>query len=217
VKPDTRAPKRTDRWPWIVGGIAALLVVIGIATDGMDSPAAPPEAFTVPTSQPPAPPNSLVLTPEQEELYGPRVELGGGLVLKQLGKVTQWGGPLDDLSTWGARMVVDRIEVDPQCNEYVSTPERGHRLVVTIRVETSELYKPGVDMIPQYYLWSTIGPDGVSEASPSSSHTCRSAVAFPHELRPSAKYRGEVTVETANPVGQLVFADFAVFNYPVQS
>ncbi len=42
-------------------------------------------------------------------------------------------------------------------------------------------------------------------------------VAFPHELRPSAKYRGEVTLETANPVGQLVLADFFVYDNPVQS
>jgi hypothetical protein len=210
-------PKKTTRWPWIVGGIAALLLlVIGIATDGPNSPAAPPGTFTVPTAaQAAAPTSSMVLTPEEEELLGPRVELGGGLVLKQLGKVTQWGGPQDDrIATWAARMVVDKIEVDPECDEYVQAPGRGHRLVLSLRVETSDLYDSFVDGTPQYYQWSTIGPDGVSEASSSSSQDCRPDVAFPHELRPSAKYRGEVTVETANPVGQLVFADFAVYNYP---
>jgi hypothetical protein len=136
-------------------------------------------------------------------------------VLKQLGKVTQWGGPQDDdLSTWAARMVVDRIEVDPECDPYVDVSDRGHRLVVSVRVETSEIYQPGLDTVPQFYEWATIGPDGVTEASHSSSQTCRSTVEFPHELRPSAKYRGEITVETANPAGQLVFADFAVYNYP---
>ena len=211
-------PQKTTRWPWIVGGIAALLLlVIGIANDGTKTPAAQ-GAFTVPTAQVAPPTSSVVLTPEEEELFGPRVELAGGLLLKQLGKVAQWGGPDDkDNSTWAARMVVDKIEVDPKCDDYVGGPDRGHRLVVSIRVETSALYESFRDGIPQYYEWSTIGPDGVSEASPSSSGDCRSAAAFPHELRPSAKYRGEVTVETANPVGQLVFADFAVYDYPVQS
>ncbi len=205
----------TRRWPWIVGGITAVLVVaIGIANDRPLRPASP-GAFTVPTEQPAAAPTTPPVSPEEEEVFGPRLELGGGLVLKQLGKVTQWGGPQDaDLSTWAARMVVDRIEVDPECDPYVDLPERGHRLVLSVRVETSERYRPGLDTVPQFYEWSTIGPDGVSEASHSSSHTCRSAVAFPHELRPSARYRGEVTVETANPAGQLVFDDFAVYSYP---
>lgn len=200
---------------WILGMIVAAAVVVGIATDGATNSAGP-GAFAVPTTQAAAP-ASVALTPEEEELFGPRVELPGGLLLKQLGKVVQWGGPDDqNNSTWGVRMVVDKIEVDPQCDAYVDTPDRGHRLVLSLRVETSALYDSFRDGVPQYFEWSTIGPDGVSEASPSSSHTCRSAVAFPHELRPSAKYRGEVTVETANPAGQLVFADFAVYNYPVR-
>jgi hypothetical protein len=218
--------QKTGRWPWIVAGIAALLVlVIGIATDGTNSPAEPPGEFTVPTAQAEPPvqaaaptSSSVVLTPEEEELFGPRVELPGGLLLKQRGKVAQWGGPDDvDNSTWAVRLVVDRIDVDPQCGEYVRAPDRGHRLVLSLRVETSERYDQIVDGVPQYYEWSTIGPDGVSEASASSSQDCHSDVAFPHELRPSAKYRGEVTVETANPVGQLVLADFFVYDYPAPS
>jgi hypothetical protein len=73
-------------------------------------------------------------------------------------------------------MVVDRIDVDPQCDEYVPAPERGHRLVLALRAETSELYDPFVDGVPRYYEWSTIGADGVSEAASSSSHDCHHAV-----------------------------------------
>ncbi|OZM80022.1 hypothetical protein [Pseudonocardia sp. MH-G8] len=95
----------------------------------------------------------------------------------------------------------------------MNTPDRGHRLVLSLRVETSPSYDSMSEGIPQYFEWSTIGPDGVSEASPTSSLDCHSADAFPHEMRPSAKYRGEVTVETANRKGQLVFADFAAWDY----
>ncbi len=82
-----------------------------------------------------------------------------------------------------------------------------------MRVETSPIYDPNVDGIPQFYEWSTIGPDGVTEASPISSGDCHSATAFANELRPSAKYRGEVAVDTANPTGQLVLGNL-VWNYP---
>jgi hypothetical protein len=115
----------------------------------------------------------LVFTPEQEALYGPRVELPGGLVLKQIGKVAQNGGPNDtDLNTWAIRLVLDSIEVDPACGPYIAKPERGHRLVLSLRVETSAYYDPTRDpgsRPPQYYEWSTIGPDGDSEAPPPSS------------------------------------------------
>jgi hypothetical protein len=42
---------------------------------------------------------------------------------------------------------------------------------------------------------------------------CHKANALPHEFRPSAKYRGEVTVETANASGQLVLGNGFAWNY----
>ena len=54
-----------------------------VAIDTRNSP------FSVPTASASAAPS---LTPEEEEIYGPRVELPGGLLLKQLGKVALYGG-----------------------------------------------------------------------------------------------------------------------------
>jgi hypothetical protein len=135
--------------------------------------------------------------------------------VKQLGKVAEMRTG-DDPSTWTIRVVVDSIAVDPDCgpeNE-LFPPTRAHRLVVSLRAETSERYRPGWDLTPQFYEWSTIGPDGVSEASASSSTDCHPDEEFPHELRPAAKYRGEVTVETDNPIGQLVLGNGFVYDYP---
>jgi hypothetical protein len=173
-----------------------------------------PEPFGVPASAPLAP-TSVVLTPAEEELFGPRVELPGGLLLKQIGKVAQWGGPNDtDPNTWGVRMVVDSIEVDPACDEYVPEPERGHRLVLSLRVQTSAQYNPSVDGVPGFYEWSTTGPDGVTEGAGSTGAMCRPAEDLTYDMRPSAKYRGEVAIDTSNPSGQLEFANFAAWNYP---
>ena len=42
---------------------------------------------------------------------------------------------------------------------------------------------------------------------------CHEAAALPIEFRPSAKYRGEVTVETGNPKGRLVLANAFAWDY----
>ncbi|WP_300010981.1 hypothetical protein [Pseudonocardia sp.] len=201
--------------------VAALGLVAGCASEP-----APPEPFNVPPAVDTAPgvggtpsPAPITLSPEQEELYGPRVELPGGLLLKQLGKVAQWGGPDDgDPNTWGIRLVLDKVEVDPGCDGdefFTPSPGRDHRLVLSVRIETSRDYDPFRDGgSPKYYEWSTIGADGVSEAPPSSMQECRHGAEIPYDLRPSAKYRGEVNIETANPTGQLVLLDMFAWDYP---
>jgi hypothetical protein len=76
-------------------------------------------------------------------MFGPRVELPGGLLLKQIGKVAQFGGPDDqDPNTFGARIVLEKVAVDPRCDQYVMTPARGHRLVLSFQVETSAVFQP---------------------------------------------------------------------------
>jgi hypothetical protein len=167
----------------------------------------------VPT--PPPTSTSVTLTPAEEELYGPRVELPGGLLQKQLGKVAQYGGPDDnDNSTWGFRVVVDSIEVDPKCDQYAAEPTRGRWLLISLRVETSQLYDAARDgSAPGFYEWSTIGPDGITEPPLGSGSPCRAATELLFELRPGAKYRGTVGIDTANPSGQLLLSNIA-WKYP---
>jgi hypothetical protein len=188
------------------GAAIALLLL-----SGCSSPSVPGTPLSVPPAGASTAPTGL--TPEQEEIYGPRVELPGGLLLKQLGKVALYGPDDDLLTNWRVRMIVDKIAVDQACDQYISKPERGHRLVISVRAETSPKFDKGSDMVPQYYAFSTIDPDGISEASPSSMSPCHEASALPIEFRPSAKYRGEVTVETGNPKGRLVLANTFAWDY----
>jgi hypothetical protein len=44
------------------------------------------------------------------------MELPGGLLLKQLGKVAQWSDTEVGVEDWDVRVVLDSIEVDPQCD-----------------------------------------------------------------------------------------------------
>jgi hypothetical protein len=190
--------------------LAVLAAALSVAACSNTSHSAP-EPFNVPMR--PAAPTSTAQTPEEEALFGPRVELPGGMLQKQLGKVAQWGGPNDtDPNTWGVRMVIDKIEIDPVCDEYMPEPERGHRLVLSIRVETSAAFQPSLDDGPHFYRWSTIGPDGVTEGPLNSGGMCHPAADLPFDMRPSAKYRGEVVLDTANTAGQLVFENMFVYN-----
>lgn len=189
--------------------VAALVITLGACGS------ADPEPFGVPAApSSSAPP--VEQTPAEIELYGPRVELPGGLLLKQLGKVAQVN-PVesDDPQDWVMRIVLDKIEVDPDCGPYRFDSGRSHTLVLSLRVETSARYDQARHGIPQYFEWSTIGPDGVTEAPPTSSSDCRNGKGFPSELRPAAKYRGEVTVDTSNPTGRLVLSDMFAWDYPV--
>ena len=189
---------------------AAVLALSSCARDAPDQP----QPFDVPAAA--AATTRPALTPAEVELYGPQVELPGGLLQKKVGKVAQFGGPDDeDNSTWGIRVVVDSIAVDAKCDPYMPKPERGHRLLITMRVETSPLYNEARDGYgPSFYEWSTVGPDGVSEAPMTSGSPCRAATELPPQLRPSAKYRATVGVDTANPSGLLVWNNFAAWKYP---
>lgn len=185
----------------------ALLVLAGCAAQ----PAAP-EPFTVPTESSTAP-TVVELTPQEVELFGPRVELPGGLLLKQFGKVAQWGQDTD-VRKWGVRVVLDEVRIDPECDEFVTAPERGHRLVLSLRVETSELYEPTIDDGPHYYRWSVTGPDGVSESAGSIGAQCNVSNELPFDMRPAAQYRGEVVIDTRYTSGQLVLDNLFAWDFP---
>src|SRR4051812_20331901 len=97
----------------VVGVMAALAapVLSGCSNNAPASDAAP-TPFGVPTQTPAASATAApALTPEQEELLGPRVELPGGLLLKQIGKVAQaapGNDPPDaavDINNWAWRLV----------------------------------------------------------------------------------------------------------------
>ena len=92
---------------------------------------------------------SPTLTQEQEQIYGPRVELPGGLLLKQPGKVALYGPDQDFETNWRVRLIVDKIAVDPACDRYIPKPERGHRLVISVRAETSAKFDKGSVRCPE--------------------------------------------------------------------
>lgn len=190
--------------------IVVVLFTLAGCGSGDTTPADP--SATTSTAPPPT-----TLTAGEEELYGPRVELPGGMLLKQIGRVAEYGesetSPRDH---WAIRVVVEKIEVDPVC-PHKPEPERGHRVVVTLSAQTSAYFDPATMAAPQWYRWSTVSPDGISEASLSAYNPCHPKVQLPPDFRPEAKYRGEVDVDTANPSGRIVFNDSFAWDYPTAS
>lgn len=192
--------------------LASVLALTVAVLAGCSQPA--PQPFGVPAAPTSAPPAGQTPDQVEIELYGPRVELPGGLLQKQLGKVAQISAVgSDDPRDWSMRIVLDSVEVDPRGCVAGPRAERGHRLLLNLRVETSAKYDPTLAGNPVFYEWSTIGPDGVSEAAASTEPTCQFSKSLPFELRPSAKYRGQVSVDTANPAGQLVLSNLFVWDY----
>lgn len=123
----------------------------------------------------------------------------------------------DRSGAWTMRVVVDSAELDPPGCEFPTVSGRAHRVVLALRVETSEAYDPVLgEGPPDFAEWATVSAvDGVTEASPRISRSCRlDAEELPREFRSAARYRGEVVVETGNPAGQLVLADRFVWAYP---
>src|SRR4051812_29784919 len=90
--------------------LLGVLALSGCSNDAKDAAAAA-APFGVPTSAVPAPTTAPAVTPEQEELLGPHIELPGGLLLKQIGKVAQATpassppGTLD-VNVWAWRLIV---------------------------------------------------------------------------------------------------------------
>ncbi|GJF01671.1 hypothetical protein PSD17_06350 [Pseudonocardia sp. D17] len=154
-------------------------------------------------------------TPADIETYGPRVELPGGMLLKQLGKVAETKAT-DNPGPWAARIVLDSITLDPKCDQYLPAPTRGHRLLLAVRVETSDTWGSGLG-VPQSSSWSTVGEDGVTEGPTQIGYDCHSGKALPYEMRPAAKYRGEVTLDTANTKGQLILSNLFAWDYPIRA
>ncbi|MCA1707049.1 MAG: hypothetical protein LC808_28795 [Actinobacteria bacterium] len=111
------------------------------------------------------------------------------------------------------RVVVENIAVDPECDEYKPPPRRGHRVVIALTVETSPTFDPVTIPPPTWYEWSTISPDGVSEGQLSTYYGCHDTEDLPSEFRPAAKYRGEVTLDTANAGGRVVLGDLFAWDY----
>jgi hypothetical protein len=85
--------------------------------------------------------------------------------------------------------------------------------IVSVRVETSPKYTAS-DGEVDYYNWSTISADGVSEPPVSTLYACNEAKELFTDLRPASKYVGEITVDTANTSGYVVLGDRFAWPFP---
>jgi hypothetical protein len=98
----------------------------------------------------------------------------------------RWNRPNEpDLSKSEFRVIVDPIQVDSTCGQYVAATDRGHRLVISLRAGDQRHLRFSVYGIPLYHKRSTIGTDGVTEPPPSSSIDCHEAMASRRNCGPA--------------------------------
>jgi hypothetical protein len=185
---------------------------------GTPAAMAPQPSPTPAATAPAAATTAATATPEIEaalaEELGPRVELPSGLLLKQIGKTAMsTGGTPPDPADWRVKVKVTGVRVDPKCERPGPPPSRGHRVVVSMEVETSKAYDTTSDAQVRWSQWSTIGADGVSEGGLSTLYECNQTKELTDDLRPASKYRGEVTLDSANTSGQVVWDDGFAWNY----
>jgi hypothetical protein len=121
------------------------------------------------------------------------------------------GSPYD-IADWRLKVTVTGVKVEPKCAR-PNGPQRGHRAVVAVRVETSPTYTPSNGEV-SYFNWSTISPDGVSEPAVSTLYECNETKELFTELRPTSKYVGEITIDTANTSGYVVLGDSFAWPFP---
>jgi hypothetical protein len=190
---------------------AHVALLTGCAATG--APAAAP-APTAPAPAAPAITAAPAIDPALAEELGPRVELPSGLLLKEIGKTALvTGSPETDPSDWRIKVKVTGVRVDPQCQRSDPAPERGHRVVVSFEAETSRLYDTSSDPLIRWSRWSTIGADGVSEGALSTLYACNATKELTDDPRPASKYKGEVTIDSSNTSGQVVWNEGFAWDY----
>lgn len=195
--------------------LVVVAMVGGLLAGCSDSaPAGSPPSASSAVARPPET-AAVSVEPSLAEELGPRVELPGGVLLKQPGKlalVLCQGCTTPE--EWRLRVVVTGVAVDPPCERTGPPPARGHRAVVAVQVETAPNYVPGTDPAIAYWMWSTVSASGVSEQPVNTLYACNESRELAGPLRSAAKYQGEITIDTANTAGRIVYGDGFAWDFP---
>lgn len=181
-----------------VGFLLATAVLAGCGTEtGTPEPAAGnapelPTAAAAPTTAEPA---------ADEPARNER-----GNIVKELGEQAGWGPLGNTDSPEGVRFSLDKIEVDPPCEPYMTAPEGKHTLLLHVRIATgssqeSAAATPGV---LNAFNFAEIGSDGVTHSAESGMCTDPANDLMMHNYGPNQKYTGTIELVVPEASGTLM-------------
>lgn len=135
-----------------------------------------------------------------------------GYLVKKLGEKAGWTGVNGDESA-GATFVIDKVTVDPPCEEYGEKPEAGHTLLLHIRVATGS--NRDVAMVAagvlNPYSFAEIGADGITRDAQDGYCTDVDA-SLPIDYGINQKYAGTIEIVVPEANGNLILKDQAMSN-----
>lgn len=120
-----------------------------------------------------------------------------GFLPKKIGELSGWDCTTD-IESCGIKFTVDKIEVNPKCQQYGTPPRSGKKtLLLHVSLTTGTLSSDAAHLAPTLFnpfSLKGLSPDGfVHEAAPGS---CTDyAVRLSNTILPNAKYNGTVEIE----------------------
>lgn len=127
-----------------------------------------------------------------------------GFIVKKLGELACIGGAGKDCAG-GASFSIDAVEVDPQCAEYGSHPEKGHTLLLHLRIATGDDTQvvDRVSGIINPFSFVEVGKDGVTRDTNFGLCADPSTNQLPGTYGPNQKYQGIMDLEVPEASGTI--------------
>lgn len=175
---------------------AAAVATLVAATSACSTPAPPtPDGAALPAA-----PSSAGAPPSSAAPAGSNAQ---GRIPKKLGEAAGFTG--QDGKTPAVTFSIDKIAVDPKCDEYMNRAAGTHTLVLDVRVATEQLSPEDAAQ-----LGATINPfafqtvaDGVTAPVNAGSCKVMSLKRLPNTWASNSKYTGQIELEVPAKSGTL--------------
>ncbi|ACU96768.1 hypothetical protein Svir_17410 [Saccharomonospora viridis DSM 43017] len=156
-------------------------------------------------SRPELPEESSAETTTQEDKDEPETNERGNIPKK----LKEEAGLIHERGDSSAVFAIDEIKVDPECHEYGVKPDKGHTLLLHVRVATGVEAdaNDAMSLLLNPYNFAELGSDGVT--SPASSGMCTDPDEYlPMQFGMNQKYRGTIEVVVPEASGTLILTNY---------
>lgn len=126
-------------------------------------------------------------------------------------KLKEEAGLIHERGDSSVVFAIDEIKVDPECREYGVKPDKGHTLLLHVRVATGDEAdaNDAMSLLLSPCNFAELGSDGVT--SPASSGMCTDPDEYlPMQFGMNQKYRGTIEVVVPEASGTLILTNYGV-------